>query len=60
MLEERRHNIETRFCKSGYNQCARYKMYEFYKSPSKVPHDLMPNDYERLEIIIRADKKKKW
>lgn len=60
MIEERRNNIETRFCQSSYGQCARYKMYEYYKSPGKVPSDLMPNDYERIEMIIRADKKKPW
>ncbi|MBU1043495.1 MAG: hypothetical protein KJ915_03745 [Candidatus Omnitrophica bacterium] len=60
MLQERRDNIEVRFCKSSYGQCARYKMYEYYKSPSKVPPDLMPNDYEKMEMIIRSDKKQKW
>ena len=60
MLEERRKNIESRFCQSGYGQCARYKMYEYYKKPDLVPPDLMPNNYEKVEQIIRADKKMGW
>ena len=57
MLEERKKTIKTRFCLSSYSQCARFKMYEYFKSPSKVPPDLYPNNYERVDELIRADKK---
>ena len=57
MLEERKKTIKTRFCLSSYAQCARFKIYEYFKSAQKVPPDLRPNDYERMEELIKTDKK---
>jgi hypothetical protein len=55
MMEERKKTIKIRFCLSSYGQCARYKVYEHYKTVQKVSPDLYPNDFERADEIIRKN-----
>ena len=57
MMEERKKTLKKRFCLSSYIQCARFKIYQHFKSTEKVPADLYPNNYEKANEFLQEDKK---
>jgi hypothetical protein len=58
MSEERKKIIQIGFCLSSYSQCARYRVYEYFKSTHKVPADLYPNNFEQANELIQAARRK--
>ena len=60
MLEERKVIIRKRFCLSSYEQCARFKVYQHFKSHNNIPLDLYPNDFERATTLIAKHRKHGW
>ncbi|MBU1043157.1 MAG: hypothetical protein KJ915_02010 [Candidatus Omnitrophica bacterium] len=57
MMEERKKIIKITFCLSGFTQCARYKVYEHFKSEHKVPPNLYPNNFDHAHELIGLGKK---
>ena len=57
MMDERKETLKSRFCLSTHSQCARFNVYQYFKSSQKVPADLYPDNYELASDLVQRDKK---